>query len=487
MIGLRTGLWGLTSTGVAPTGGGGPIDPPGPTGPTLLSLPVTPTARWHPGFSAVTTGADGRVLSAGDLQGLAPATGAAGEGPLAMTDANGHAFWRFDGRQYLDVAQSLTLDNREMAVFAVGRMHRPTWSNAILSLGNRTAGTEGSNPGGPALGGLGYSGRAYALNSFGRYTWGSPQAAAMIPGAQLQVMGALCRETAQGGYRLHLNRESVSLSQNGIAAVRTGAEIGRYATYPGNAGTWGMFDLYELIVVDGNLSDTEGMDMATALTSHYAIPDVTHQIVLEGDSITQGTGEVVSGLSAGMVLSTPGGPLGPEWRVVNLGSSGATVPTLRGRLDFAGGWADHSLPGRNVVVLEVGRNDFVASNQSAVDHYGAVVDYLAEPGVGALTKGWEARVMANIAMPVSRHDRVIAYRAMLRDPAFQTDTGAAPGQLAIIGTDLIEHGGGTAFGEAVDAANRAYYASDSTHPTVLGAEIRVTGGDTPQYGIAASL
>lgn len=38
-----------------------------------------------------------------------------------------------------------------------------------------------------------------------------------------------------------------------------------------------------------------------------------------------------------------------------------------------------------------------------------------------------------------------------------------------------------------EARDTVYYAGDSTHPSVLGAEVRVSGGDTPQYGVAAGL
>ena len=45
--------------------------------------------------------------------------------------------------------------------------------------------------------------------------------------------------------------------------------------------------------------------------------------------------------------------------------------------------------------------------------------------------------------------------------------------------DLIEHAGAQQFIDEAAAADTAYYAGDSTHPGVLGARIRVTGGDTP--------
>jgi hypothetical protein len=56
-----------------------------------------------------------------------------------------------------------------------------------------------------------------------------------------------------------------------------------------------------------------------------------------------------------------------------------------------------------------------------------------------------------------------------------------------VSTDLIAHAGAQRFATPDAAANTAYYVGDSTHPSVLGAEVRVTGGDMPGYGVAAGL
>ena len=57
----------------------------------------------------------------------------------------------------------------------------------------------------------------------------------------------------------------------------------------------------------------------------------------------------------------------------------------------------------------------------------------------------------------------------------------------MVATDLIEPAGAPRFIDEATAADTAYYAGASTHPRVLGARIRVTGGDTPQHGVAAGL
>ena len=125
-------------------------------------------------------------------------------------------------------------------------------------------------------------------------------------------------------------------------------------------------------------------------------------------------------------------------------------------------------------------------------HYANVVAYLNMPVTGVLQRGWSVRAMANIASSSTLMPMVTAHRAALRNPQFLTDTASQPGgvfagRVAVVATDLIEHAGARRFIDAAAAGYTAYYAGDSTHPGVLGARIRVTGGDTPQHGVAAGL
>lgn len=489
MIGFSTGL----KIGQATGPGGGPSGGTGGGTVTPATLPVAPLMRWHPGASSVTE-TNGRVTAASDLTGLGPLTGDAASGPLALTDALGRKFWRFNGSELLNIPNTFVGDNRSMAVFFVGRMHRPTSRNPIVSMGNRAAGTNSDNPGGEILGSFVSSGHLSTLNSFGRLGRDTANAANMIPGAQLQVLGALCRPTGAGGYRLYVNTEAGDMGQNSIyRSGYLGGEIGRYANAGSTAaGNWGMFDLYELILYDTRLTDAEGDATVAALTSDWAIPAVTNQFILEGDSIAQGTGEVVSGLSSGVVVSAPGAGLVPDnWRVLNLGVSGNTINNLTNRRNAVAGWTAYPRPGRNVMAFEIGRNDF-ATGVTATQHYANVVTYLSEAVAGVLAKGWEVRVMANIATAPALQTEVETFRAMLRAPGFLTNCNAGPGQLydgqlQVIDTDLIEHGGQPVFATADDTLDRDYYVGDRTHPTILGAEVRVTGGDTPARSLVANL
>lgn len=467
-----------------------PVTAPGTGGPALAALPVAPAARWHPHVSAVTT-SGGRVTAATDIMALADlAEGGAGIGPKALTDALGRKFWRFEGAEFLNVATTLVTDNRAIGIFMVGRHHRRT-SGVFFGLGNTAAGTVAASPNALDTGAAGTA--ASHVRSFGR----SATTAPMVTGAQMQVIGALSRTTANGGTRLHLNRASASASQNGVAASGVqGAEIGKL---PGStsAANYGTFDLYELVVFAQSLTNAQGDAIAAALADHWGIAETVNQLVLEGDSITAGTSDVTSGASAAMALAEPGLGIVPAgWRVVNVATSGSTVATLTTRRDNATGWAAMTLSGgRNVAAIEIGTNDMGTTGGFLMpaQHYANLVAYLNTASTGLLQRGWEVRQMANIAGNASVTDsRMVPFRALLRDPQFLVDTasnagGAFAGKVSIISTDLIEDGAGTVFLTAADAADTAYYQADQTHPSALGARVRVTGGTTPQHGVAAGL
>lgn len=463
------------------------------------TLPTTPTARWIPQFSTVTT-SGGRVVSATDLMGLADASeGASGVGPLELTDAQGRKFWRFNSTEYMNVASTLTgISNRAIAVFMVGRVHRtsPIPTNNIFGLGNVADGTA-INTGNAEMTISSSGSIAPWLRSHGSLGHASTSNKEyMIAGSQMQVLSTNSRTTANGGIRLMINNKASSnLSQASISAPScTGAEIGRYPFSPGSSGNWGMFDLYELVIYSGTLSNAEQDAIQAALTSYYSIPEIEHNMVLEGDSITQGTGDVVSGLSCGMVMTAPGAALIPtNWRVINMGTSGNQVSNLVSKRDATNGWPSALISGgNNIVAFEIGRNDFVAGGQTAASHYANVVAYLNTTTTGVLQRGWTVRQLANIATSGTSGtsgDPISDYRTLIRDAQYLTDTLTNTGQtyeglLSIIDTDLIEDGGNTVFFDSTDAADTAYYAGDSTHPNIPGAELRVNGGDDATKAIA---
>ena len=509
MIGIGTGLRFL-SQGGAPVSGGGitvPDDPGGSgggtggggggTSPTLASLPVAARARWHPGFSAVTLSGD-RVMAATDLAGLADVSADLATAPQAMTDGLGRAFWRFDGAQFLTVANTLTLSSRDMSVFFVGRFHRVTIKAAVFALGSVAAGTA-SNISDAMLGARRNNGGMPMLQSAAKPSISAyPMPDMMVTGSQMQVAGMAGRVTAAGGTGLWLNATRLNTTQHLDRPGVAGAEIGRYGYAPGAAGAWGVFDLYEMVVYDRGLTDAEGDALAAALMAHYQIPDIQNQLVLEGDSIMQGTDPVTPALSAGMVLSTPGaGHIGPDWRVVNLAQSGNETPDLIARRDAVLGWPGLMVPGRNVLAFEIGRNDLATTYGGTPTSLRAdVLSYLTGSVAGTtqsvFAHGWDIRVMANIASGPDFETPFTTWRAMLRDPSFASDTGTQAGgphagKLSIVATETITTGGDTVFATVADAQDLTYYVGDSTHPTIAGAALRVTGGDDPAKGVAHGL
>ncbi len=455
--------------------------------PVAAVLPVAPTARWLPAQSVVIL-AGGRVQQASGLAGPDVTAGVGSQGPQALSDLLGRSFWRFEGAEFLDVPTSFVANTRDITVFFVGRMHRVPAINSIFSLGNRGAGTnvytanatmdvsQASN-GAPALRCASKAGTGDAING----KW-------MIAGSQLQLLGVCSRLDANGGMRMWINEHSAQLTQTSAAVAPAGAEIGRTAQ---TGATPGMFDLYELVVYNRGLTDAEANGVAAALVQHWGIAPLTDQIVLEGDSITQGTGTVSSGHSSGMVLSDPGRNLIPAgYRVVNMGTSGAQVSNLVTRRDAATGWPVYKLPGRNLMAFEIGRNDMASLTET--QHYANVVAYVNTPSTGVLQRGWEVRLLANIATGASIQTRITAFRALVRAPQFATDTAtgsgsAFEGMLGVIATDQITHGGQSVFLDSADAADPTYYQGDSTHPGPLGAVLRVSGGDLPAQGIGSGL
>jgi hypothetical protein len=470
----------------------------GSAGPVLATLAVTPTVRYHPYFSTVTT-SGGKVTLATDLQGLADATeGAEGVGPVEMTDGNGRKFWRFEGAAYMNVAATLTAAiNRNASVFFVGRIHNASSNNDIFSFGNVAGGTA-QNTGLSQLAAVRASNGAPFARVHGAS--GASDAAQkqwMVTGAQPQVIGCSSRTTAAGASSLWVNSKRAAVAQGSIGATSlVGGEIGRYAFSPGASGAWGKFDLYELVIYNTAVSNANGDLISAALMAAHGIVDFENTLIMDGDSITQGTGLVTSGLNAAMIMTEPGAGLIPAtWRVVNMGISGNQVSNLVTKRDDGTGWPVAFLSGgENVLAFEIGRNDFVAGGRSAAEHYVNVVAYLNTTTTGVLQRGWTVRQLANIATATGAvQTSTEAYRALIRDAAYLTATetntgGAFDGKLSIVSTDLIEDGAaGTIFESGADAINTTYYAGDSTHPSILGAQKRVNGGTTPAYAIAAGL
>lgn len=438
------------------------------------SVPVTPTARWHPAFSSVAT-SGGRVTGASDLMNMAALTeGTSGAGPFALIDNAGRRFWRFEGSEYLTCGAGLVTSTRAVTLFMLARQHKGI-STPFFSLGSVDAGTAAT--GGNIL-------RTATVSSSAAYLYAasisaSSDAAAkahMIPGSQLQLIGVRSATTANGGTRLYVNGiaaavAQVSTSASGIA----GAEIGRYSASPGASGSWAKMDVYEILVYDRALTNAEADAVAAALISAWGIAPVTDTLVVEGDSITDGVGTIRSGASLGMMLSEPGGPasVAPGWRVINMGQSGNQVSNLVTRRDATNGMADVLTSGRNVMAVQIGRNNLGVGAMTGQQVYDAIVPLIRNGSTGYLDRGWSVLQAINIATSSSVATENGNLRTLLRASAFLTDCQAGAGQahegkLSRVDLPTWTYEGQTIFEDLADAANTIWFQGDSTHPTEAG-------------------
>ena len=94
----------------------------------------------------------------------------------------------------------------------------------------------------------------------------------VIVGRQLQVIGVCSRSTANGDQRFYINNKVATFLQTSTGVTTTGAEIGRYCFSPGTVGGWGMFDLYDIAIYPGTLSNAEADSIAAAMVSACVRP-----------------------------------------------------------------------------------------------------------------------------------------------------------------------------------------------------------------------
>lgn len=474
------------------------------TSPSLIltALPVTPTVRFHPEFSTVTLGGDGRISSISDLMNLAGMTGSTGDGPIEGKDALGRRYWDFNtdpegtGTHWMTIATALaSLSSQGMSVFVVGRFFSQQ-SGTILSLG-----INGSSP--PNTGGA-----VARLTGPGNGLQQRPHAAGITAGSsstkvgtQLAVVGWCLRPTASGGVRIFYNRNARApgtVSQVTLATAN-GAEFGRDANSP--AGTYLNAHIYEIIVYQGfNPSDATVDAIPVALADTWGIADITHDVIVEGDSITAG----IHDRGIARWLSEPGSASAlPAYTRVNMSArsgSGFTKTTTQDptyRRDLANGamGAQFFLAGDTPeLTIQIGRND-ITDDATADAAYNELVAYLYTTTTGVLQRGFRVVVGANIAegSTLGITSSVLRLRNKILNAQFLTDVHANTGQtyegkvkIANLGAITFSPKG-TVFNDLADTTDTDIYQADGLHPTILGEQLEVSGGDTPQNGYRYAL
>jgi len=307
------------------------------------------------------------------------------------------------------------------------------------------------------------------------------------------------RTTANGGTKFWINgKPSDTRAQSGVSA--TGTVGGRYFGYVSSNGSTNFSDLVEAVAFPGTYTDVQGQALADFMIGRWDIAEVTQNLILEGDSITDGVTEVISGDNVAMAITEPGlGLIPANVRVLNMAKSGAKTADAVTRRDTTNGWPSIKIGANaadNILAMQMGRNDtaaYIAGGDSAAlaasKTYTDILDYWNAATVGVVARGFKPVQFGNIACDsgsttTNLHDTIVA--------DFATDVAGG----TVIDLQLIRDsngGHGASFAPFVlGAQNGAYYQDDdgsldTTHPSIYGTWIMGTGGDTPANGVAAAI
>lgn len=297
------------------------------------SLPPTGTAFVASG--------DRVVLGVGDLKLTADLTGTAARGPILMTDIDGRKFLRFaytadPAGMFLSNNALANLDSHNMAWFFAGRVLNSK-GGGILGLGvNGGAGAStATNTGVLRLSGGMFQGVQTTEYISGLNRLDNSVAAnrnKMILGAQLQVFGVSSANldgwntgsSAAGQFRHYLNNEVVTFNTTVTRYnTKTGFEIGRTPSNPTNG--YASMDVYEIVgFLTGQFTTanqaTKADAAAAAMVTNYAIPAVTRNLLLIGDSRME-----MSASGGPRIATLLAGLLPKDIRIQNLGWGGGGV------------------------------------------------------------------------------------------------------------------------------------------------------------------
>lgn len=496
----------------------------------IAGLPA-PAFHYHPTTDQVAVNAGNGVTGYTPAGGSPALTPTVPGGILCDADALGRKRLRWEPAPnlsqaqvdaqvgYLDIAPgALTWDNRAFTVFAVLRHHK---GGSTMSVFGSSFANDGVTS--PAV----LTGRGFlCLNAKvarGQVGWSAQQVffndlapasdvSYLTADTAISVVGVVGRASgaAGGALRVFANGRSASSATAAYQSAAAGAALkgGRIGGFTQQNGT-PRFDLYEIVAFAGQLTDAQAQGVSDALMANWGVVQRTRQIVLEGDSLTDGVvtdpGGIRSKDSLGMWLTEPGmGLLPGDVRVINSGTSGnladATFDTAKSvtvERDVAGAWPSMLLPGgagNNICAVQIGFNDVSGggANRTAAQAYASIVAYIADPANGLLAKGWSVVVVANQATAGSAWPRISELRALIRDPRFLTDCGAGAGQpfagrVRVLDLPAItDEQGRMPFSQDTDVI-ALYTQTDGSHDTPAGARLKATGGTTPQHGYGSIL
>lgn len=488
---------------------------------------AAPSVHYHFNSQAVSVDGLSRLASCPDIRGLAQLLAVSGTtAPTLMTDGLGRKFLRFNGNEAAAIANALSIaSNRSFMALMVGRVHHSGNTQFLLSP-RFAAYTDPANNTVANLA-ISYIKAFNVSNSAPFLQAAAPEGSTnatdcykIIPGCQMQVMAIASRATANGGTRIYMNNDTCDTAQqqtavtNYIGGVVGGTGSASNSEALGNTANT-FFDLYELAIWSTGPLNAVSDVAVEAAVANFAIPQLDTNLVLEGDSITYGVATALAESPAnskglGSRLTEPGAELVPgNVRVLNRGSSGSKIANLLTRRDAASSpFASGKYPGgpsKNLVAVQIGRNDFADTPTTAAIHYANVVAYLNTDTTGILQRGWSVVQVGNVATsatnmagapdaPITIQGRIEQFRSMIItgtaiNPTFANDTQSAPGQafdglVSVLPAHLITVAGDTAFGTAADSADTTagYYDNGQTHLRVAGVDLMASGGDDPAHG-----
>lgn len=466
---------------------------PGATPTTAAAMGLTPTVQYHPNSqSGSATKSNGKVIASPDLMGLAAfAQPTAAVAPSERTDGSGLKCWRFDDAAWGSSGNEINaIDTRAIAIFLVVRCHNSNGTK-FAAINYQSDGASGT----AAAGSL-----STATGTVAPYIGGSAVTQSdanfphMVPGTRKQVIGMVSRTTANGGQRMYRNLVACPGAQQSSGYTNAmGLLFGATRASSGGALTGNLngYDLYEAVIVKGVLTNAQADQIANALVNNHSIAAITSMVTDDGDSITESVGDAPSGSNATMAMTEPGANLMPESvQVVNLGISGSTTVSLTSKRDASPSMFGTMVisPANDVVIVQIGRNNYGALGQTAQQTYDALKALIWGDANSYLARGRKVIVCINIC---SGNNVTIQQIRNLVLGNLITDCQAGPGglyenKLRLRRLDLISVGGQTVFEDAADASNLTYMQNDGTHPSILGNLVMGTGGDTPQHGKAAA-
>jgi hypothetical protein len=436
-LGLGIGLpFGVASAGATALAGS--------VATSIAAMGTTPAVHYHIPTATITT-ASGRMTAITDRMGLADISDAgAGVGPFDITDTQGLRVANFRGADWAAIANGLVTASQAITVFMVMRVPNVGSDvvKAFISQGRNGDGkaTTGQATIGMATG----AGKASHIVANNLTTKAATGHADVVLGAQIQVVGVASRPNASGGQRCYLNTKTADVGEMPVSITGfQGMEIGRWAFSPGSTanaitgvgGNYGQFDLYELIVFTGVLTNTQANTIAAAISTNWDCRTITDQVIVEGDSLTQGVritpgsaNQVLNYQSLGAVLSDRGSAwcLPRTTRVLNTGVSSSKMADVISRRDSLNSPYGELLGGYNRLAVHIGTND--ALLETGAQMYADSVAMWNTTSTGFLQRGWSCWDVVNVARSDSstQNQHLQDKRALIRAAQFLIDCAADP-------------------------------------------------------------